>query len=53
MQATLKWETVDAFNAAAAGEGAKVVFGDIKNFTQAQPVLLKGEVVASKIIASS
>ncbi|KAM5341199.1 hypothetical protein ACJ41O_015308 [Fusarium nematophilum] len=47
VQATLKWKSVDEFNTAAAGEGAKAVFGDIKNFTSAEPVLLKGEVVAS------
>lgn len=38
---------MDDFNAAAAGESAKAVFADIPNFTTAQPILLKGSVVAS------
>ena len=47
VQASLKWKSVEDFNAAAASEDAKAIFGDIKNFTSAEPVLLKGEVVAS------
>jgi hypothetical protein len=44
---------VEEFDAAEASEAAKAVFGDIKNFTSAQPVLLKGEVIANKLVASS
>lgn len=47
IQATLRWKSMDDFNAAAAGESTKAVFEDIKNFTSAQPILLKGTVVAS------
>lgn len=47
VQATLRWKSLDDFNAAAAGEAAKTIFGDIPNFTTAQPILLKGDVIAS------
>ncbi|KAJ4316993.1 hypothetical protein N0V84_007588 [Fusarium piperis] len=51
VQATLKWKSVADFEAAAASPAAEKVFGDIKNFTSAQPVLLKGDVVASQSLA--
>ncbi|ODM20827.1 hypothetical protein SI65_03880 [Aspergillus cristatus] len=47
VQATLRWKSLDDFNAAATSESAKPVFEDIPNFTAAQPILLKGDVVAS------
>ncbi|OJJ83094.1 uncharacterized protein ASPGLDRAFT_36556 [Aspergillus glaucus CBS 516.65] len=47
VQATLRWKSLDDFNAAAAGEATKTIFGDIPNFTTAQPILLKGDVIAS------
>ncbi len=47
VQATLRWTSEDSFKAAAEGESTKAVFDDIKNFTSAQPILLKGTVVAS------
>lgn len=43
----MRWESVEAFQAAFASEGAKTVFGDIPNFTEAKPVLLVGKVTAS------
>ncbi|KAF4984319.1 hypothetical protein FZEAL_470 [Fusarium zealandicum] len=47
VQATLHWKSADDFNAAATGESAEKVFGDIVNFTTAKPIVLKGEVVGS------
>ncbi|PWY94747.1 hypothetical protein BO94DRAFT_283559 [Aspergillus sclerotioniger CBS 115572] len=47
VQAILKWKSMEDFNAAATSDAAQAVFGDIKNFTTAEPTLLKGSVVAS------
>lgn len=47
IQATLKWDSIESFEKAAAGEEGKAVFGDIPNFTESKPILLKGEVSAS------
>ncbi|KAF4451529.1 hypothetical protein FALBO_16315 [Fusarium albosuccineum] len=52
VQATLRWKSVDDFNRASSGEAADKVFGDIKNFFPGQPVLLKGDVVATEAVAS-
>lgn len=43
VQATLKWDSEASFDAAVAGPSAKVVFGDIPNYTTAKPVTLKGQ----------
>ncbi|KAI8652511.1 hypothetical protein NCS57_01315200 [Fusarium keratoplasticum] len=51
VQATLKWKSIADFEAAAASPAAEKVFGDIKNFTSAEPILLKGDVVASQSLA--
>ncbi|EEU36657.1 uncharacterized protein NECHADRAFT_51984 [Fusarium vanettenii 77-13-4] len=51
VQATLKWKSIADFEAAAASPAAEKVFGDIKNFTSAEPILLKGDVVASQTLA--
>ncbi|KAG4263049.1 hypothetical protein FPRO03_10412 [Fusarium proliferatum] len=53
VQATLEWESLEVFEKAAASEAAAAVFGDIKNFYDGNPVLLKGPVVASETVASS
>ncbi|KAF5705871.1 hypothetical protein FGLOB1_7768 [Fusarium globosum] len=53
IQATLEWESLEVFEKAAASEAAAAVFGDIKNFYDGNPVLLKGPVVASETVASS
>ncbi|KAF5669985.1 hypothetical protein FHETE_4668 [Fusarium heterosporum] len=46
IQATLHWDSVEDFNKASASEVAAEVFGDIKNFYDGQPILLKGEIVS-------
>ncbi|ORY61687.1 uncharacterized protein BCR38DRAFT_440877 [Pseudomassariella vexata] len=46
VQAVLMWDSLEAFGAAAApGEIATQVFGDVPNFTDIQPKLLKGDIV--------
>jgi uncharacterized protein (TIGR02118 family) len=47
IQATLKWDSIESFEKAEAGEETKKVFGDIPNFTSSKPIVLKGEVSAS------
>ncbi|TQS33795.1 hypothetical protein Golomagni_05849 [Golovinomyces magnicellulatus] len=47
IQATLKFSSVSAWQAASSGESSKPVFGDIPNFTEAQPVVLTGTHQAS------
>ena len=46
VQATLEWPDIQTFQAAAGGESAKVVLGDVKNFSNKSPVIMGGEVVA-------
>ncbi|KAI1071885.1 hypothetical protein NW752_001483 [Fusarium irregulare] len=53
VQATLEWDSVEAFDKAAANEVAKDIFGDIKNFYNGEPMLLKGPVVAHENVSSS
>ncbi|KAF9771173.1 hypothetical protein IL306_011209, partial [Fusarium sp. DS 682] len=53
VQAPLEWDSVEAYDTAAATEAAGEVFGDIKNFYDGNPILLKGPVVASETVASS
>lgn len=47
VQATLKWDSIESWEKAAAGEETKAVFADLPNFTEAKPIVLKGEVSAS------
>ncbi|KAK3181812.1 hypothetical protein K4F52_006879 [Lecanicillium sp. MT-2017a] len=44
IQASLKWDSAESWASASAPscDAAKAVFGDIPNFTTAQPVVLKG-----------
>ncbi|GKU08967.1 unnamed protein product, partial [Fusarium langsethiae] len=42
----LRWESMTAFQAAAAAEDAKTVHDDVKNFTTAKAELRVGETVA-------
>lgn len=51
VQAILKWKSIADFEAAAATPSAGKIFGDVKNFTSAEPILLKGDVVASQTLA--
>ncbi|KAI6771435.1 hypothetical protein HG531_009060 [Fusarium graminearum] len=53
VQATLEWEGVEVFDKAAANEVTKEIFGDIKNFYNGEPMLLKGPVVAHESVSSS
>ena len=48
VQATLEFESMDAFQKAAGGESAKVVLGDIPNFSNKQPTILAGEVMGGQ-----
>jgi len=48
VQATLEFDTIEDFQKAASGESAKVVFGDVANFSNQQPTVLTGEVLASE-----
>ncbi|CAM1503367.1 Fc.00g081430.m01.CDS01 [Cosmosporella sp. VM-42] len=43
--AVLTWDTVSAFNEAAAGSTGQIVFGDLKNFTAGEPTVLGGDPV--------
>ncbi|KAL5335979.1 hypothetical protein BJX70DRAFT_401037 [Aspergillus crustosus] len=45
--ATLKFTSLEDFDAALKGKGGKPVMDDIVNYTGATPVFLKGGVVAS------
>ena len=47
VQATLEFENMDAFGKAAKSEEASEVMGDIKNFSDKDPVLMPGEVVGT------
>ncbi|KAF4455742.1 hypothetical protein F53441_1941 [Fusarium austroafricanum] len=51
IQATLEWDSVEAFDKAAASEAAAAVMGDIKNFYSGNPMILKGPVVAHETFA--
>ncbi|KAF7550652.1 hypothetical protein G7Z17_g5566 [Cylindrodendrum hubeiense] len=42
VQATLRWDSLESFEKAAAGSTATTVFGDIPSFTTAKPDLFKG-----------
>jgi hypothetical protein len=53
VQATLEWESLDVFEKASANEVAQKIFGDIKNFYEGEPLLLKGPIVAHESVSSS
>ncbi|KAF3018859.1 hypothetical protein E8E14_007698 [Neopestalotiopsis sp. 37M] len=44
IQAILTWDSAEAFGAAAATDGGKEIFDDVANFTDLQPIILKGDV---------
>lgn len=44
VQATLEFESLESFQKAGAGSEAQEIFGDIKNFSDKDPVILVGEV---------
>ncbi|KAJ5690191.1 hypothetical protein N7462_004583 [Penicillium macrosclerotiorum] len=48
--ATLVWDNEDAVKAALQSESAALVFGDIPNFTNKQPVTLAGTVIGGQIV---
>lgn len=45
MQTTMQWQDMRSFEEASTGELAKEIFGDVKNFTEAEPVVLNGSPV--------
>ena len=45
--ATLEWESLDKFQAAAGGDKAGEIMGDIPNFSDKQPALMPGEDIGS------
>ena len=47
VQATLEWGSIDEFQKAATSESAKEVLGDVKNFSDKDPVLFSGEAVGT------
>ena len=47
VQATLEWDSLDSFNKAASSDSASEVLGDIKNFSDKDPVLMPGEIVGT------
>jgi uncharacterized protein (TIGR02118 family) len=46
-QALLRFSSMEAFEAAAGGEHAPEIFGDIPNFTDVQPIVQVNERIAS------
>lgn len=46
MTAALRWESHEAFETAAKGDTASQIFGDVPNFTDIKPELLKATVKA-------
>jgi hypothetical protein len=40
----LTWDSAEAFGAAAATDGGEEIFADVPNFTDLQPIILKGDV---------
>ncbi|KAI9662940.1 MAG: hypothetical protein M1821_007987 [Bathelium mastoideum] len=47
IQTIMKWKSLASFDAAAADPVAAELFGDVKNFTTAESILLKGNVERS------
>lgn len=47
IQCTLEFTSAEAVQGAMASAGAPQIMGDIPNFTDAQPVIVAGEVVGS------
>ncbi|KAF2771118.1 hypothetical protein EJ03DRAFT_45811 [Teratosphaeria nubilosa] len=47
VQATLEFQTTDAFGKAAAGPEVAEVMADIKNFSDKEPVIMPGSVVGT------
>jgi uncharacterized protein (TIGR02118 family) len=45
VQTTLHWKNRDQLAAANASEGGKQLFNDIKNFSEATPIALTGDLV--------
>ncbi|KAH7038247.1 uncharacterized protein B0I36DRAFT_77382 [Microdochium trichocladiopsis] len=46
VQASLEWETEEQVNKALQSEEAKEIFGDVSNFTDSKPELMRGVVQA-------
>ncbi|KAF5019231.1 hypothetical protein F66182_8772 [Fusarium sp. NRRL 66182] len=53
VQATLEWDSLEAFEKAGSSEENAAVFGDIVNFYSGSPIVLKGNIVASEAVAPS
>lgn len=49
--ANLVWESEEAVKAAVSGETAPIIFGDIPNFTNKQPVTLAGSTIGKQEIS--
>ncbi|KAH7157271.1 hypothetical protein B0J13DRAFT_671124 [Dactylonectria estremocensis] len=47
VQAVLKWDSLDSVATGLSSAGAEQIFGDIKNFTTAEPIVQKGDVAGS------
>ena len=47
VQATLEWGSTNEFQTAASSESANEVLGDIKNFSDKEPIILAGEIVGT------
>ncbi|KAI0178127.1 hypothetical protein BJ166DRAFT_39997 [Pestalotiopsis sp. NC0098] len=47
VQAILHWESTEKFGTAAEGDGGPEIFADVANFTDIQPIVLKGEVAGT------
>ena len=51
MQAILKWESLESALKGLSSSDAEQVFGDIKNFTLAEAVVLTGAITKSEKVA--
>ncbi|CEJ58643.1 ethyl tert-butyl ether degradation EthD [Penicillium brasilianum] len=49
--ATLVWESEEAVKAATSSESAPIIFGDIPNFTNTQPITLAGSTIGGQEIS--
>jgi len=47
VQATLQWKDREGVEKALAGEEQKIIFGDVKNFSNKGPVFMGGDVVGT------
>jgi hypothetical protein len=50
IQASLKFDTLAAWDAASTGPSSAIIFGDIPNFTTAKPLVVKGFQHGSEIL---